>query len=386
MSDPVIEMERVMSSARIDFERPVATAISKQPVHRQESICRLRTALCYLLLLVLLVSSAHAQTFRGAISVPDAHDVLHLALSPDRSMLAAIVCTENSRQMYQLHLYDADSRKQLGRIPLPAGSWYYKSLLEFSPDGRTFYTCCSTERKPCTLVQFWDVKTCKERHSIKLPLGQGIRGHLSPDGKSILLLGMGRAWLYDTDKRKELSSFEIVKDKRLRFSVLSPDGKLVAIGGESEGKVFLYELSTGKSIMTVTVFDNRGIPGLCIASIFFSRDSKQLICLNTPCHLMVFDIPSGMKRSDALVLGIPSSRQGSAALTADGKSLIVRKPEGAGFGMVDLGTGKLQQVGVPLGQARYISQCMAVSRDGNLVAVANKDIRIWSLKAKDEEP
>jgi WD40 repeat protein len=337
--------------------------------------------------LFLLLPPANAQTFRGTISDPTIQDVYHLTFSRDQSILAAQVETKDPRAHFQVRLYDTGTRKEIGRIQLPNGK--PGDLFEFSPDGKTLYTC--TYLPPWfkgIQVHFWDVKTCKERHSIKFASRRGTWGHATPDGKTLVLLGAGQASLHDTVSGKELCSFEIPKD-RFKYPstffmpiTLSPDGQKLALA-TMDSEVLVYDLAAGKCLLTLKV-DKRPV-GYFVDGVAFSRDGKQVVCLGLGRNLVIFDAATGKELSRRVLRGAPSSDQRIPALSADGKSLVVRKQRGAGFGLLDLATGKLQMVGVALAEP-YMSLRLAVSRDGNLVAVANKDIRLWSLKAKDEEP
>jgi hypothetical protein len=91
---------------------------------RREPSLLLQGILSVCLLFLGEVASTQAQTFRGTISLPPNHAVEYLAFSPDRSMLAAVLYNlRGGRFGFEVRLYDADTRKPLGRIPLPDENW-----------------------------------------------------------------------------------------------------------------------------------------------------------------------------------------------------------------------------------------------------------------------
>jgi hypothetical protein len=73
-------------------------------------------------------------------------------------------------------------------------------------------------------------------------------------------------------------------------------------------------------------------------------------------------------------------------LMEDGKTLVVGTGGQKGFRLVDVATGNLLNEKFKPTSDGYQTWSAAVSLDGNVVAVGLKDIRIWALKQKDEEP
>ena len=73
-------------------------------------------------------------------------------------------------------------------------------------------------------------------------------------------------------------------------------------------------------------------------------------------------------------------------LTPDGKSLLTNRSIWGGFKRIDLETGDLLPKDVRHQWNGDQPVSLDLSPDGRYLAVGNKDIRIWALHNKEEEP
>src|SRR5262249_33654869 len=128
----------------------------------------------------------------------------------------------------------------------------------------------------------------------------------------------------------------------------------------------------------------RGWRGHLVA-VALAPDGKRVVTgSDTEGKLAVFDVPSGRERER---LRVPRFDLGPGmTLTRDGQSVVVGIATVAGFMVVELDTGAVNEIGGPgTPLAHYRARCLAVAPDSKTVVVASDDIRWWRLKEKKED-
>jgi WD40 repeat protein len=282
------------------------------------------------------------------VSTHAIHNGKGVSLSPDESTLILMGC---GPQFFDLR------GKEIKAINRPAASM---QVLHFASDGKTLLT----QSRPGQ-VEKWDVLTGKELGNLPIQLPAmpkdeihglidetgkvtpikrpAMRGKtvISPDGRVGVHFNTGTrqpAVLFDTATGKELAkmapTFEIAPSRfhpvELDSFVFSPDSKMLAGCGRTErGKVYLYEVPSGKPLHTVATGPRfpprqpkegfpRGDPGA--ARLFVSPDGKMLASFGV--SQIVWDTATGRRLGE---LAIPHNVAVSAhaAFSPDGRCLVV---------------------------------------------------------------
>lgn len=161
----------------------------------------------------------------------------------------------------------------------------------FSPDGKTLLaTAASAPLRPRKfLLTFWEIPSGKLRRTIEVDKVDILYDTLlSPDGKIVATAGLARGGEYGKrENNRELPSFlklwdvatgkELAEYKGLKgpiYSVaFSPDGKLLAIGGnigKENNEIVLWDIEKKKKYAVLT--GHRGI----VHKVVFSHDGKLL--------------------------------------------------------------------------------------------------------------
>ncbi len=142
-------------------------------------------------------------------------------------------------------LWDVPSGKLRGALARHKRTVYNAS---FAPDGRTLYSLGEDQ-----LLVHWDVATGKERRSVDLRKQAGYSTRysaLSPDGKTLAVLGGGRLRLLDLEEgafRPDVDWQHQVGGQRC--IAFSPDGKLIATGSGGNVRncsVYLWDVPPPK--------------------------------------------------------------------------------------------------------------------------------------------
>jgi WD40 repeat protein len=154
-------------------------------------------------------------------------------------------------------LWDMNTGKSLGHIELRPGFRYEACL---SKDKKTLATWGERkswgERKRRRgppwdrVLQCWDVVSAKELHRRRIRSKEFLRqGAISPDGK-VLALGGGRAIiLWSVPAGRELRRLALRPGSECQHLMYSPNGKLL-VAATGEGGASLWEAATGKHLGT----------------------------------------------------------------------------------------------------------------------------------------
>jgi eukaryotic-like serine/threonine-protein kinase len=183
-----------------------------------------------------------------------------------------------------LRRWDAATGKPLGTYPGHTG---YLSGVAFSRDGQ-LASASGTPGQPGDLI-LWDLAGGKP--GITLPLGKAQAGSLafSRDGKSLVsavyaLLADGYVQVWDTATGKPTRSFK-GHSLGVNAAVVSPDGKMLASGGEDR-TIRVWDFATGAPLRSLVGH------GHTVYSLSFSPDSQTLASAGAEGGIRLWDVAS----------------------------------------------------------------------------------------------
>jgi WD40 repeat protein len=163
----------------------------------------------------------------------------------------------------------------------------------------------------------------------------------------------------------------------VRALAMSPDGKTLAVGGDSDS-VQLFEMASGKP--TVKLAGHKDWV-LCLA---FSPDGKQLVSGGYDEHMILWDLAGNKKLIDlpqkppADPKAPPPSKVvwWSAAFSADGKTLAIGGSDG-GIQLVNPADGKIIR---PMPGHTSSVTGLAFHPNGTLLVSGSRDrtVRLWN--------
>ncbi|MFO0965006.1 MAG: sigma-70 family RNA polymerase sigma factor [Gemmataceae bacterium] len=296
--------------------------------------------------------------------------VSDVAFCPDGRTLGSAACDGTVR------LWDRGG-KLLRTLHGPPDSDSSICRLAISPDGKTV-----AARMGETLL-LWDAATGRERHMIRRR-GDWIRSlAFTPDGTA-LATGSGvdgtvvRLW--DPGSGVELRSFGDQKGGMSHLA-FSPDGKLLASsGGDAKGgMVCLWDMATGKKLLTLDVAGGDGFLPLHLASVAFAPQGNLVAAGGTDGLVRLWDARTGEER------GRLKTGAGSIACVAF-------SPDGQMIGAVgDTGAVELWEVLTGRRRKTWVSHpgrcsALAFAPDGRSLATGGYDttILLWNTMASPD--
>jgi WD40 repeat protein len=239
------------------------------------------------------------------------------------------------------------------------------SVVAVSPDGKMVAVGADAK------INLWDAKKLS-------PLGE-LTGHtgaiwaveFSPDGRSIVSSGTDKTVrLWDVASHEELHRFE-GHDGDVRAAAFSPDGRTIASGSE---RIILWQPDTDKR-QTLT-FNQDGHGGAW--SIGFSADGKTLAAARRTA-VAVFDLASSVQRT---LVGHTDSVN-FVVVWPDGRTCASSSGDGT-VKLWDLRTGENRfTFRDPSGSVGV--NCLALSHNGKLLALARRDGAIRLLRAATDD-
>jgi WD40 repeat protein len=239
-----------------------------------------------------------------------------LAFSPDGTRLAS------AGDDGQFKIWDIAAGKEVAGIE---GAATHKNEVRFTPDGKTAITVGA---QSCVLVI--DVASGKAKPSIaveKLPGGVTALD-LSPDGKTVAIVGRSALRLYDLQSGASKAEYEVHNLYAVNSVAFSPDGARVATAATDKASLVI-DIATAK-VVTSYDLESKG------EIVLFSRDGKSLITNTSDQVIRVFDIHANQVQKLTEVGG-PFH---TLALSSDGKMLIA-STGGLGPVTISLAGGKV---------------------------------------------
>jgi hypothetical protein len=278
-----------------------------------------------------------------------------LAFFPEGDRLFSVTRTREEGEIARI--WDLSTGKEALRIQGdPKNSFYYFTLSE---DGTTVAAIRST-----VFVRAW-LASSGEQISEFLPGGTTAHLVLSPNGKVVTCLHRldGKFFLYDLATGKTLRQFDHgVAPQELAFS---PDGKLIASSG-GDGTLRLWNVETGQSLRIIQTHDR-----FADLQALFSRDGELVVTRGRENHaVQCFRVSNGQE-----VPLFPKDlwRVRAVAFSPDGR-LVGCATEENSVRVLELASGK-EVLRWDVGASE-----MAFSRSsGHLALATREELRVWKL-------
>jgi WD40 repeat protein/class 3 adenylate cyclase/tRNA A-37 threonylcarbamoyl transferase component Bud32 len=207
----------------------------------------------------------------------------------------------------------------------------------------------------------------------------------SPDGRTLAIAGGdGRVELWDVRTRKKLRELKdpaaaTSPDPALATVLYSPDGSVIAAGGQEANHVTLWATESGRVIGRPIVTNPRESGGA--HSIAFSPDSKRIAVPGAPGTVGIWEVASGRRVGRPIAIGTVNIQ---AAIFADGGRTLIASDDSGSVSMVYVATGR--RIRPPLSVGSVPADSLDVSPDGRLLAAATFDGSVFVWDAKTGAP
>jgi WD40 repeat protein len=227
--------------------------------------------------------------------------------------------------------------------------------------------------------------------TVRFNHGDGMRSLLySPDGKTIVSVGNGRARVWDADTGAELRQFSTGTADWNEEAVLTPDGKnlVLLIQSFQNDPLRVFDVETGKSLRDTKLQVRRNEMSIERKNTL-SPDGK-LAALFGPDRIQVHDVETTKQ-----LYALPKKGREVKSISFAGPDLLVTADQAKKIEVWEARTGKLVHSfdhGGPVGPVGPVGT-IAASADGKLLATVEhttmhvekfleKDVvRIWDLAA-----
>jgi eukaryotic-like serine/threonine-protein kinase len=244
--------------------------------------------------------------------------VRRVQFSPDGKVLATAEMDGGSIEARTM-LWNLSSKGLMHRFE---GSF----LLAFSPTGNLIATISNDLG-----IRLIDSGTGKVRHAM---YGHGDlvpAGVFSPDGKRLITgsEGSGLIVVWDVETGREITRFDAA-ETRLRTMAISPDGSLLAVGGNA-GLVRIWRLPSNRLDRIVTFSST-------IWSLALSRDGHGLFVAGADGMIRRYSIRQAISQS-RMPENIPEVR--NVAISSDGNLLATLDSKSQGYHLWILSDGAL---------------------------------------------
>jgi RNA polymerase sigma factor (sigma-70 family) len=168
-----------------------------------------------------------------------------------------------------------------------------RSPIYYAPDGERIIT---TEPEG---IRIWDLASKKEiGWAVRSPLYENDNNQhhvaLSPDGHLIAVCLEGNRnekgkrdriiQVWELASGREVMTLKSHQETGLQSLAFSPDGRLLASGGESDAKVRVWDLATGRELRSLTGH----LAG--VTAVAFSADSRSVISGSADATAIVWDV------------------------------------------------------------------------------------------------
>ena len=280
-----------------------------------------------------------------------ANGVKRVVFSPDSKLLLT------GAGNHSAYLFEVATGKDLFPFPSPRN---YVGNLSFSADGQALRTCSQDSQ-----ARVWDLTGHLVRHFAATGQHRGKSSAFSPDGRLLAVGGnTGVIRLFDLDTGRSVREVGKVEGT-INALTWSADGKALAAGG-LDGSVRVLAAAGGK-----VLHEFRGMEG-AVWVVEFSPDGKALAAAGVDKTVHVWDLTTGKERHK---LTGPQGQIESLAFSPDGR-LLAAGPRGNTIWVWDAQSGEL--VNQLHGHTTWI-YAVCFSPDGRSLASGSLDntIRLW---------
>jgi len=288
------------------------------------------------------------------------------------AMLAICCCGPSTSEAQAISPGNAARLRRVISLPLPGSVVGFAS---FSPDGRTLYAGDRTGELHAWDVSSWSRRTLippfvtqQAADSARLPFYP--TAALSPDGRTIVsATSLAGDVVVRAVDGSVASTFRYGSPV---YSVeISPDGRLVAVGGLN-GNVVVRELATGTQLANL-VCDRQYVSVLA-----FSPDGRTLVAgYERPGNLMKAWSTSTWRETATFDVIAERVDFHDAAFTPDGRYLVVARVGGSELPLaVEMLDASTYQVVRRIGDQVSAFQ-LAFSPDGLLLASSWAGVDLW---------
>ena len=297
--------------------------------------------------------------------------IVDVSFSPDGKRLAMAVFTESNG--FALKVLDSSTGYQLHTLP---NVYRFDGKVSFSADG-TQLICPGSQPGQ---VAFNEISTGRELKVLSAmadaAYGRWVDFAISLDGKR-LATAYGPVKVWDAVSGEEVLTLKEREANCLSVAINS-DGSLVAAASQSG--IILWNGRTGEELSTLEGSSAYHF----IESMEFTADEKRLVAIEgfgvRSAGVLMWDIPSGKRRSPALKGYDGSGRSSGLALSPDGKQIALESQ--GKIRIWDIETGE-----VALTLRGYGGQVkrLRFSPDGTRLAAVSfgdKGADIWDVSAR----
>lgn len=248
------------------------------------------------------------------------------------------------------------------------------SVVALSADGSLLAAEDDTDGR----IRLWD--TSDPRHPADLTTF-GIPGDtigdtvaLSPDGR-LLAAGGQRVYLWDMHDRRHPA--RLGQSLPGDLPAFSPHGHLLAAASSQSGTTRLWNTADPTHLQALGVL-HLGSGGT--QDVVFGPDGRTLAADDGDAQLRLWDIadPRHPERLSPPLENADGSEIGAVAFSPDGRTLAVAGDNGVQLWNTVNDDGPTQ-LGEPLGQTSYGGIALVFGRDGRTLVTDDRVIRVWSL-------
>lgn len=299
-----------------------------------------------------------------------------LAADPETGLLLAIYAAE---RVQEDRLEDVNSQVETTLRQLVAGYNPNRVLtghsgcvqtVDFSPDSRTILTagCDGTAR-------LWDTTTGQPIRQISHSRGLLFHALFSPDGKQFVTTGQdGTVRIWETATGQEIRSFPVINNNTaFGMARFSSDGKFVLTANGVSFKSQLWEIATGKEVLTLQKHTS------VVSDAKFSPDGKLIATAAFGNFAQIWDATTGQARQ---TLPHPDGGVTDMHFSADSKLLLTGSGDNLGR-VWEVATGK--ELFSLRGHNAQINRAI-FSPDNKLIVTVSDDttVRLWDASTGKE--
>jgi WD40 repeat protein len=299
----------------------------------------------------------------------DVEGIGPIEYAPDGKSLIVETWWEDDRGMPEYPRYrkvryvDLKTAEQVKSYSAPDDKGYFNSPFAISPDGKWLIVVSGRERTAYLI----DVATMQIGDKVGT---QANDCAFSADSRVLAIAGYNNVQLIDLPTRKEVRIFADFRGRQGYMPgkiALSPDGSMLAVGGDYFEPMRVYDVKTGNR-----VFEPPLHRGERVTEVAFSRDGRKLLSAHGD-HLRVWDVARG---AESTLPEMARREVSCVRYSPDGKILAV---SGRDRG-VRLYDAKSREQLREVATDDYIAS-LSFNAESNVLATAGMALRLWDCQS-----